>query len=244
MVVQHSLRKINDDGWVPTTTFCVLTAALAVALMKRPFRAGIPGIAVGVLYEQTVEWAAHGWLQSQLVDGFEFFRWRHGRHHKNPRAHHALQPISIWVPTVTALLSPALLGTRSSREDTRSLSLGIIAGFLSAHAVLNIEHYDFHAEKRIVPARIRRTAYYREVERIHLAHHAGSEARIYSVTNPWLDIVLEHVGATRALDMTYRRVGHWARHLDAVWPRLDGTWQEVQRASGATDIGDLALERC
>lgn len=231
MIARRDMGTWNDDGWIPITAFCLTTSALAVLAARRCARTGFPGFLAGLLYEQVVEWAAHGWLQSQPVEGLEFFRWRHSRHHEDPVSHHALQPISIWVPTVGVLLSPAFVAARSASSSSRSAGLGVISGFLFAHAVLNIEHYDIHAERKVVPRSLRRTYYYREVERIHLAHHAGSDARIYGVTNPWLDMVLHRLRATDLLDVAYRRIGRTARHLDVVWPRLDARWHAVYRST-------------
>jgi hypothetical protein len=224
------IAKVNDDGWIPTTLVCIAGATVAAGRgVRRPGRF-LSGILAGVLYEQLVEWAAHGWLQSEPVEGLEFFRWRHGRHHVDPQNHHALQPISIWTPVVAVLLFPALILSTSPRKRS-AIASGMISGFLLAHAALNIEHYDIHAQRKVVPNVIRGTKYYSEVVRIHLAHHDGVELRIYGITNPWLDMLLERVGASSLMDRLFQRIGKWAARLDGVWLTLDPTWREVVRKS-------------
>jgi sterol desaturase/sphingolipid hydroxylase (fatty acid hydroxylase superfamily) len=231
------IEQLNDDGWVPTTLLCLTAAGIATIRTRRHRGTFVAGFVAGITYEQLVEWAAHGWLQSEPVEGFEFFRWRHGRHHRDPESHHALQPISIWLPVVTVLLGPALLATRARTAPLHDLACAMIAGFLVAHAGLNVAHYDIHAPNKIVPGRIRRSRYYRSIERIHIAHHEGSDSRIYGVTNPWLDMLLEKVGATGLMDRAFRRVGRWAKRVDPVWYQLDPTWHSiVDRRNGATEV--------
>ncbi len=214
---------------------------LALSKTRRPFGSAVSGVAAGMLYEQTVEWGAHGWLQSQPVEGLEFFRWRHGRHHKDPESHHALQPISIWGPVVAGLLSPALAGAASKNHAKRNFALGTIAGFLATHALLNVAHYDIHAKNKIIPEPLRNTRYYKGIERIHNAHHNGSEQRIYGITNPWLDIGLERAGASKAMDKVFPFLGRAAQRLDPLWMRLDSTWRRTQQNS--TDIRFRATDK-
>jgi len=225
-------ERLNDDSWQLTTAICL--AGTAGAIWKG--RTSLPALALGsisgVLYEELLEWADHGWLQSQPVEGFEYFRWRHGRHHKRPEQHHALQPATIWVPVVTMLLSPALVASRARKSTTRSAGCGVVAGFLLAHVTLNIEHYDIHAAHKIVPNYIRTTYYYREIERIHLAHHGGADSRIYGITNPWLDMLLDRLGAPSGMDRIFGSIGRLSRKLDPVWLKLDPTWRAVSKSDG------------
>lgn len=219
--------RLNDDSWQLTTAICLIGTAAASWRGKGSLRAFAVGSISGVLYEELLEWADHGWLQSRPVEGFEYFRWRHGRHHQRPEQHHALQPATVWIPVVAILLSPALSALRSRNSTTRSAGCGLIAGFLLAHATLSVEHYDIHATRKIVPNRIRRTYYYREVERMHLAHHDGVESRIYGITNPWLDLALDRLGAARGMDRIFGIIGRSARYLDPIWLKLDPTWRAV-----------------
>jgi hypothetical protein len=222
-------ERLNDNSWQLTTILCLAGTAGAGWRGRGSPRALAAGFLCGVLYEELLEWADHGWLQSQPVEGFEYFRWRHGRHHQRPDQHHALQPATIWIPVVTGLLSPALVALRSRKGSTRSAGSGLVAGFLLAHATLNIEHYDIHATRKIVPEPIRTTYYYREVERLHLAHHDGVESRIYGITNPWLDMLLDRLGASRRMDEIFGRAAGLARYLDPVWLKLDPAWRAVSR---------------
>jgi hypothetical protein len=221
------LCKLNDDGWRMTTAICLISAGACLSRVSCRGRVAAPAFVAGVIYEQLVEWAAHGWLQSEEVDGFQFFRWRHGRHHRDPANHHALQPLSVWAPVVTALLSPCAALAASKRSPCRVAGFAAMSGFLAAHALLNIIHYDIHSPKKIIPGWLRSTRYFIYVQQVHLAHHAGDDRRLYGITNPWLDQLLEYMGAPKRMDILFQSVGKAAKHLDWLWLSLDPTWRSI-----------------
>lgn len=166
------------------------------------------GILLGCLYEQTVEWSAHGWFQHGDTRIFRYFERRHFRHHQEPRVHHALQPIGVCFPVIGVLLLPAALCLRFG-SGLAEVGSGVVFGFLFCHIVLNLLHYEFHAprERHVLPEFIHRTRYYKAVQRYHRWHHEGDERahHVFGITNPWLDKFLHRVGVSDWMDRNYVR---------------------------------------
>ena len=184
-------KKINDDGWKTSCGICVVASWACCYHLQFNFLL-VLYVAGGMLYEQTVEWLAHHFLQHGRNRTLVFFKARHMRHHRDPVTHHALQPVVIFVPVVLGLLMPFVALIVWGTPIWRSNAGAVIVGFLLTHAVLNIEHYDIHAKKKIVPRTIRNTRYYQAVIRYHQAHHAHIplSAGVYGITNPWFDLLL------------------------------------------------------
>lgn len=209
--------KINDDGWKTSCGICVAASLACCYHLKFNFLI-ILCLAGGVLYEQTVEWLAHHFLQHGRSRALVFFKARHMRHHRDPVTHHALQPIVIFVPVVAVLLMPfiamILFGVSAGGANAKAT----IIGFLLTHAILNIEHYDIHAKRKIVPWAIRNTRYYQAVIRYHNAHHAHDSlsAGVYGITNPWFDLSLHKIKIDAYME---RIIDQAVSGFDRMWYR-------------------------
>ena len=98
-----------------------------------------------------------------------------------------------------------------------SFAAWMIIGFLATHIVLNIEHYDIHMARKITPRFVRKSWYYKRVIYYHVKHHKdysqsplpANVLRVYGITNPWLDILLCHIGACRIVDRIYPKLVSW-----------------------------------
>lgn len=208
-----NFRKLNDDGWRTSIFICVIGIVFTLTYSDINWYT-IIGFCLGVFFEHIIEWLAHGWLQHYDCKVFNFFNWRHQRHHDNTTYHHALQPITILVPIVFILLSPFILFIIYSDNILFSgLSSGLIIGFLFAHIFLNLLHYDIHAKNKVFPLYFRNTNYYQRIYKEHITHHIEhqksvkiSEYRIYSISNPWLDILLDKCGLSNIIDKVYPRL--------------------------------------
>jgi len=147
----NKLKLINDDGWITSIFICTLTIFFLLPLIEINF-IFCAFFAVGILYEHIIEWLAHGWLQHYRCNIFSFFNKRHQRHHENTLIHHALQPISILIPAVCIILIPFIIMLFFvSNGLFKSISIGVISGFLLAHIYLNLLHYDIHSVNKIFP---------------------------------------------------------------------------------------------
>lgn len=101
----------------------------------------------------------------------------------------------------------------SSTPLLANSSKALIIGFLLTHIVLNIEHYDIHAKKKIVPMIIRQTWYYQAVIHYHMSHHAHTPLSkgIYGITNPWFDLFLHRTGISTLVNKIIQR---FLRYID------------------------------
>ncbi len=203
------IKLFSDDGWVFVTVVTILLGVFLGLVCNNPVLF-IIGFALGSLYEQIIEYLAHGWLQHKRIGVFDYFVARHTRHHAESQKHHALQSIPTTFFVTILLLSPFIFTVIYSTIG-KDISLGIMAGFLVTHALLNVLHYDVHAPKKIIPEILRNTKYYKSVSYYHILHHQnhrkGIDNRIYGVTNPWLDMFLHKIGISNFVDKWYDRLG-------------------------------------
>lgn len=88
------MKKINDDGWKTSCAICLITT-LSYAYYTEFTLLALLCLTVGMLYEQTIEWLAHCFLQHGRSRLLRFFKARHLRHHRDTDNHHALQPLII-----------------------------------------------------------------------------------------------------------------------------------------------------
>ncbi len=205
-----NFKTLNDDGWILSSILCLIVMLYYINFTILSLLS-IVFIAIGVFYEQTIEWLAHGWLQHYECKIFYFFNLRHERHHKDPLTHHALQPIIVFIPVVFLLLFPFILVVQCQTSFIyRSYASGIIIGFLGAHILLNLLHYDIHAKNKIIPFFLRNTWYYKGVKYFHLHHHYSnylgpkmSKYPVYGISNPWLDIFYYKIGLNNLVDRFY-----------------------------------------
>jgi hypothetical protein len=206
--------RFNDDAWKTScavsfmcVTWCVYRSHLGVVFLC--------GAILGVLYQEYIEWWGHLLQHRAQSQVLRYFRVRHGRHHTHPKAPHALQPLLAVIIAFPAMLAPALWCIRSGADTVQSFGYGVVAGFFFAYGTLCLLHYDVHAERKVVPAWIRATIYYKKVESRHEAHHI--QARYYCVSNPWVDDFMTWVGA----DQVLTRVGQvFFRFIDKAFSRV------------------------
>lgn len=216
--IKSTLGKINDDGWRITCLICAFAILYCAPYLKLHWM-GVAALLVGILYEQVIEWLAHGWLQHHSCKVFNFFVQRHHRHHINTGQHHALQPIAVFLPVVLTLLAPAILWSCfSSSTVVVSLNCWLIIGFLSAHILLNILHYEIHAKKKATPLFFRKSKYYLYVKHVHMYHHQRASIKdkdkheldyVFGIANPWVDIFLYRIGLTAWVDTHYPKFVQW-----------------------------------
>jgi len=207
------LKQINDDGWIISMVICIIFSIVILFHIKLLI-ASIIGVIIGILYEHIVEWFAHGWFQHYNCEVFNFFNWRHQRHHDNSEQHHALQPIIILFPVIFLILLPFIIvALFISNLWLKSFSLGVMFGFFVAHIYLNLLHYDIHARKKIFPKFFRNTSYYQMIYKSHIDHHIEHKTgikktkyRIYSISNPWLDIIFDVIGLAKTMDIVYLKI--------------------------------------
>ncbi len=187
----QKIKKFNDDAW---KTSCVLSFCGGLVCLRYVQVSKYAALAFvfGVLYEQFVEWLGHMLQHCTKNRTLKFYRKRHGRHHARPRAAHALQPLAAVLFVFPILLSGPIVLILCGRGGLIACGWSVIGGFLLAYTFLCLQHYDMHADKKIMPAFIRNTPYYCNAIDRHLAHHAG--AAYYCVTNPWFDDVMEWTG--------------------------------------------------
>lgn len=210
------LTQVNDDSWISTCLLCAFACVLCIPFATLQWWV-IPALVLGMLYEQLIEWLAHGWLQHYECRAFAFFVWRHARHHEQPQIHHALQPLVIFVPVTTMILIPCIILILFGSPILRSFAAWMIIGFLLTHIALNIEHYDIHMRHKILPRFVRRSRYYKTVVYYHIKHHndysqlplAADTLRVYGISNPWLDILLYRIGATQVVDYIVPSLVSW-----------------------------------
>jgi len=206
----EKLKKINDDGWITSVIICVIGILITFIFGKINWYS-LFGLTLGIIYEHVVEWFAHGWFQHYQNKIFKFFYWRHQRHHDDSSSHHALQPISILIPVIIVILFPFILIVGFFKNTLLvGFATGSIIGFLFAHIYLNLLHFDIHSKKKIFPAFFRKTSYFQKIYTEHINHHIEhktgiikSRYRVYSISNPWLDILLDKLGINAKVDKLY-----------------------------------------
>lgn len=202
----EKLKRINDDGWKETIVICLVVMVTCFCYVQISIVA-IASFVLGNLFEETLEWLGHGWVQHYPSKIFDFIE-RHKRHHNETRVHHAIQPITHFVVASIVLLLPVFIVMYFGYV---SLGCSFIAGYCLSHIILNILHYDIHAPiaKKIVPSILRKTGYYKLVEKLHIAHHRHDDSfgyRIYGVTNPWLDMLYQKIRLDKLVDRIYPEI--------------------------------------